>query len=217
LLPYDNFFVNNATQLCAMFMRNTAVRIVFCFFITFAGSQISCMAQSDSLNKSGRKGFIFGMSVGISYLNLDYQTNSTQKQWSATLPNFKIGAVLNKKTTLLLYLPGSIYISKDYGRVRDRGFEGIVPSIQYWACDKVWLIAGAGLGMDAPAFYDIQSEGERKFYFGKTFLTGVGYEFWQKKKVVFDVQGRIQYGEANMPDGKRKGYSINFLIGMNWK
>ncbi len=87
--------------------------------------------------------------------------------------------MITPRTALLLCLPGTVYRYKWSERERDRGFEAIVPAVQFWPCDRFWLLAGAGLGMDAPAFYDIKNEAERKFYFGGAALAGAGYQIFQ--------------------------------------
>jgi hypothetical protein len=77
-------------------------------------------------------------------------------------------------------------------------------------------MGGVGLGMDAPAFYDIKGEEERKFYFGASALAGTGYEIWRKGKFACDIQGRVHFGTAKLPNGTQKGSVVSFLIGFNW-
>ncbi|HEY5825458.1 MAG TPA: hypothetical protein VIT44_13880 [Cyclobacteriaceae bacterium] len=182
----------------------------------FTGLVTISYSQNASENKFTRKGFIFGAAVGMSALNLNFTAYPNQSELSASLPNFKIGAMVSKRTALLLYLPGSIYTYKNDDRTRDRGFEAIVPSVQYWFTDHWWILGGVGLGMDAPAFYDIKNEDERTFYFGLASVTSVGYEVWRKGKFALDVQSRVHYGTANRPEGMRSGLAFDFLIGFNW-
>lgn len=163
-----------------------------------------------------RKGFIFGVSVGTATTRLTTAALPTQKQSSFSLPNIKVGTMLTPRTALILYLPGSIYSYKESGRVRDRGFEGIIPSLQYWVKDRWWLLGGAGLTLDAPAFYDIKDETERKFYFGPSVVLGTGYEVWRKGRFALDIQSRVHYGTANVPQGKKEGLAFNFLLGFSW-
>ena len=49
----------------------------------------------------------------------------------------------------------TVYAYTGTGRARKRGIEGLFPSIQYWPSSRVWLSTGAGLNLDAPAFYDM--------------------------------------------------------------
>lgn len=124
--------------------------------------------------------------------------------------------MISPRTALLLYLPGTVYAYKNEGRERDRGFESIVPAVQYWVGDLLWLLGGVGLGLDAPAFYDIKEETERKFYFGTAALAGVGYELWRKGRFALDLQGRVHYGNAKLPKGRRDGLAFSLLVGFNF-
>lgn len=187
-----------------------------CLMLFFCGFLFGTSAQTLSEKTLERKGFIFGTSVGLSTLKLNFTGQPTQRNISLSLPNFKVGAMISKRTALVLYLPGTIYTYKLEGRQRDRGFEAIIPSVQYWLKDRFWLLGGVGIGMDAPVFYDIKDETERVFYFGSAAIAGVGYELWHNKKMALDLQSRVHYGTANFPDGKRDGLAFSFLVGLNW-
>ncbi|MFN0275984.1 MAG: hypothetical protein ACKVPJ_09580 [Chitinophagales bacterium] len=163
-----------------------------------------------------REGFIFGASVGASSLCLRYPASDVQTVSAFSLPNFKFGYMVTNRTALLLYFPGSVYSYTGEGRTRDRGFEAILPSAQYWITDRWWALAGAGLGMDAPAFYDIQNEEERKFYFGGSVVLATGFELLRKGKFVLDTQGRVHYGTASLTEGTRTGIAYSILVGVNW-
>lgn len=184
--------------------------LIFTGFFTFSN------AQNISEKNFERKGFIFSTAFGISSVGLNFPSYGKQNEISASLPNFKIGAMISEHTALLVYLPGSIYTYKNEGRKRDRGFEGIIPSVQYWLKERWWVLGGAGLGLDAPVFYDIKNEEERKFYFGGSVVAATGYEIWRKGRCTIDVQSRIHYGTANLTEGSRKGMAFNFLVGFNW-
>lgn len=82
--------------------------------------------------------------------------------------------------------------------------------------DKWWISGGAGIGLDAPAFYDIKNKSERKFYFGSAVVFGTGYELWQKGKFAIDVQSRMHYGKMNLDAGSQQGMAYSFLVGINW-
>ena len=173
-------------------------------------------AQTSTEKTTNKKGFIFGTAFGASFINLNFEPRQTQNEISASLPNFKIGTMISKRSALFVYLPGSIYTFNDSGRKRDRGFEGIIPSFQYWIKERWYILGGVGLGMDAPAFYDIKNEEERKFYFGTTVIAGTGYEFWQKGKFAMDIQSRMHYGSVDVAEGKLNGLAFSVLIGFNW-
>jgi hypothetical protein len=188
-------------------MRSLPLFVFICLFNT---------AYSQNKPTVQRKGFIFGTAAGISAIRLSATGSPTETQAGLSFPNFKIGTMLSQRTAVLLYLPGTIYEYKGVTRTRDRGFEGIVPSVQFWPKDRWLVLGGAGLTLDAPAFYDIKNEEERKFYFGPSVLAGTGFEVWHKGKFALDVQARVHYGTAKVPEGTRKGLAFNVMLGLNW-
>ncbi len=163
-----------------------------------------------------RQGFVFGAAIGFSSLHLSTPGLADQSVATTSFPNFKIGYMLNPHTALVLCLPGSIYTYKGEGRQRQRGFEGMIPSIQYWLKERWWVLGGVCLALDAPAFYDIKDETERKFYFGFGALAGTGYELWHRKNQSLDLQLRVHYGQPKVLQGVEKGLAFNILIGYNW-
>jgi len=185
----------------------------FLAFLLFLNASI-LVAQTSAT--AHRKGFVIGGAVGLSALQLNYPTAGTQHFQAASFPNLKVGAMINPRLAILVNLPGTVYSYSLDGRKRDRGFEGIIPSVQYWPLDRVWVSGGAGLGMDAPAFYDIEGSEERKFYFGPSALAGAGYEIWRRRNMTFDIQGRVHYGKADTPDGNRGGWAFSLLLGVNF-
>lgn len=178
--------------------------IIFCWCTGFAQEQ-----------KFERHGFFFSASLGVSSLHLAMSGQPAEQQTALSFPNIKVGKMISSRSALLLHLPGSIYRYSGTGRSRDRGFEGIIPSFQYWIKDKWWALGGAGLTMDAPAFYDIKNENEHDFYFGPALLASTGYEVWRKGKNTIDIQSRVHWGYSSVPGGMRHGLAINFLIGFN--
>lgn len=162
-----------------------------------------------------KKGFVFGLAAGASQVSLSYPSKPLKTELSLSVPNIKIGAMISKRMALLVYLPGSIYRYKESGRLRDRGFEAICPSVQYWLKDRWWIMAGAGLGMDAPAFYDIRHETERTFYFGSSLITAAGYELWARRQFAVDVQARAHLSNLNLSEGSVNGAAFSLLIGFN--
>jgi hypothetical protein len=163
-----------------------------------------------------RKGFIFGTAFGGGAIALSSDLIGEDAQFGGTFPNLKSGAMVSPKTAVVLLLPGTVYRYKWGERERDRGFEGFFPSVQYWVKDRWWLLGGTGLGMDAPAFYDIKDASERKFYFGPAAVVGTGYELWRRGRFALDLQGRAQFGSIATPEGQRKGMAFSLLVGVNW-
>lgn len=171
-------------------------------------------AQTNLDNKPvERKGFVIGVGLGAGALTLN--TNDTiQTSFSTTLPNIKIGYMLNKRLALLALLPGANYKYND----KDRGFEGVIIAGQYWIKDKWWALGGTGLTFDAPAFYTVKNPKTAGFYTGvPAFTFATGYEVWQKGRFAIDLQYRIFLGKSNLPNnGQREGLSNMFIVGFNW-
>lgn len=175
---------------------------------------LSALAQAQPTFE--RKGLILGASLGVSSIEMQFGNEAAQSETGLSLPNIKIGAMLGERTAILLYLPGNIYRYDKRGRSRDRGLEGIIPSLQYCPGKAWWVQAGAGLMMDAPAFYDIREEEEAKFYFGGAGYLSTGYELWRKGNMALDLQARVYTGKAKGPEGDIKGRAISLLLGINW-
>ena len=160
-----------------------------------------------------RKGFVVGLGLGAGVLSLN--TNDTLNVlFSTTLPNIKIGHMVNKRLALLAILPGANY--KYNGK--DRGFEGFILAGQYWIKDKWWVLGGTGLTFDAPAFYTVKDPKTAGFYTGvPAFSFATGYEVWHKGRFALDLQYRIFLGKSNLPNnGQREGISNMFIVGFNW-
>lgn len=172
----------------------------------------SVLAQTSPV----RDGFFMGAAVGSSSVSLSSNLIGSHKQGGGTLPNLKFGWMLNRKTALTVVLPGTVYKFKWEGRERDRGFEGIIPSAQFWATNRFWLLGGAGLGMDAPTFYDIKGASERKFYFGAAGLAAAGFEIWRRGDFALDLQARAHFGFVSAAEGRREGIAFSILLGANW-
>jgi hypothetical protein len=184
---------------------------VFIFLSFFC----SMNTQAQEQKPFERTGFVFGAATGISTIRLS-TASLAESQVGFSLPNIKIGRMVSEQTAIILCLPGTLYKYKGSGRQRDRGFEGFIPSVQHWVNQRWWILGGAGLTFDAPAFYDIKREDETTFYFGASVLAATGYEVWQKGSYAIDVQTRVHYGSANVPEGNKTGLAFNLLIGFNW-
>lgn len=174
----------------------------------------TAFAQADFEKKPvEREGFVFGLGLGAGTLTLN--TNDTTKvAFSKTLPNIKVGYMLNKRLALLALLPGANY--KYNGK--DRGFEAVIIAGQYWVKDKWWVLGGTGLTFDSPAFYTVKDPKTAGFYTGvPAFTFATGYEVYQKGKFAIDLQYRIFLGKSNLPNNRqREGVSNMFIVGFNW-
>ncbi len=169
-----------------------------------------------SLTNLKAQSFIYGVSFGSAKF---FHQNGSKKynDFTFSLPNIKLGKQINSKHAVVLYLPGTLYKYKESGRIRDRGFEAILPSYQYQINSKFSCLIGLGLGIDAPAFYDIKNESERKFYFGTAATSSIAYEILKSKNFSLDLQARVQYGKVKMESLFHEGFALNILLGINFK
>lgn len=169
--------------------------------------------------ESARKGWFIGAGAGVSHLDFNVNWTDPMRQNGLTMPNIQVGKMLTDHSAFMLYLPGTIYRYKHYGRERDRGFEGIIPTYQQWITKRWWAMVGLGLGMDAPAFYDIENESERKFYFGPSVLAATGFEMIRKDRFSLDLSARYTWSSINTKAGdlvsysRFRGYSVAVLVG----
>jgi hypothetical protein len=169
-----------------------------------------------SLSHVKAQTYFFGVSFGSAQFYHQIN-NKNYTDLSFSLPNIKLGKQINSKHAVVLYLPGTLYQYKESGRIRDRGFEAILPSYQYQINSKLSFLVGFGLGLDAPAFYDIKNESERKFYFGTAATSSIAYEFLKTKNFSLDLQTRVQYGKVKMETQFHEGFAFNVLLGINFK
>lgn len=160
-----------------------------------------------------RKGLMAGFGLGGGTLTLN-TNNTTRTTLSTTLPNLKVGYMLNDRFGVMALLPGATY--KFNGK--DRGFEAVLVAGQYWLKDRWWVLGGAGLTFDAPAFYTVKEFKDADFYTGlPAFAFATGYEVWQKGSFALDVQYRAFVGRSNLADNSyREGFSSMILVGFNW-
>lgn len=174
----------------------------------------SLFSQTDLDKKPiERKGFIAGLGIGAGVLSLNSNDTSTLT-FSATLPNIKVGFMANSRLAILALLPGANY--KHNGK--PRGFEGLLLAGQYWVQDNWWLLGGAGLTFDAPAFYTVKDPKTADFYTGIPALSlASGYEIWHKERFALDIQYRLFFGTSNLPNNEqRRGISNTLVVGFNW-
>lgn len=92
--------------------------------------------------------------------------------------------------------------------------------MQYWFRERFWVMAGIGLGIDAPVFFDIKDPDNNKeetaYHSGLGILGAIGYEFYQGKKFSLDLKARMTYRNVNLTEGKTTGVSPSILIGINF-
>lgn len=188
------------------------MRILFVFMAIIASHP--ALAQGN-LGKApvSRSKFIFGVGLGAGTLSLN-NNDTSNTSVSTTLPNIKLGYMVNPKLAVLAYLPGANY---KYQK-KDRGFEAMMLAGQYWIKPSWWVLGGMGMTFDAPAFYTVKDPKTAGFYTGFPALTAAtGVEIWHKGKFAIDLQYRLFYGSSNLPNNAtRKGLSNMLIVGFNW-
>lgn len=189
-------------------MRKVILFISLLSFVSFSYAQLTT-----GTNSVNRKGLTVGFSVGGGLLTMS-ENDQLHSRATTTLPNLRIGYMLNEKLAIQLLLPSSVYKAED----KQRGFEGVLLSGQYWIKDGVWLLGGLGMTLDAPAFWTVEDPATAEFNVGfPAIALAAGYELWSRKNFVIDAQYRIFAGQAQLSDGgSRKGVSNMLSIGFNW-
>lgn len=194
-------------------MKKVAITTMLILFFTCQNS----FAQS--IDAIQRRGIVFGIAAGTGYINTSIPSNKNATQTGHLAYNWKVGYMINSNMAILLQGAISTYMydgNSDSPRERLRGFEGLMPTFQYHLNNRLWVNGGIGLGMDNPVFYDVKNESEGKYYAGgfKTAIS-TGYEIWQRQNKTIDIQGRLSYGTAQVPEGERDSFAFDILIGIN--
>ncbi|GAB5555083.1 MAG: hypothetical protein Sapg2KO_46740 [Saprospiraceae bacterium] len=162
-----------------------------------------------------RKGFVFGVGLSggvISISESNQEVPFSEAQGGIGLPDLKFGwMAMNERLAFMVNIPGMIYEYEG----KDRSFDAIVPSIQYWVKDRWWINGGLGLAVDGPALYE-KIKGE-DWNFGCAVIASTGYEIVQRKNFAMDLQTKLQMGRAFMDnDQYRDGVVFSLGLGFNW-
>jgi len=142
----------------------------------------------------------------------DQEVPFDEAQGGMYLPNLKLGWMLNGRLAILATFPGMTYEYEG----KDRSFDAIVPSLQYWVKDR-WLVnGGIGLTIDSPDLFENDVDNE-DWNFGTTVAVSSGYELIQKERYALDLQTGLQLGRTNLENGRyRDGVILTIGIGFNW-
>ena len=111
-------------------------------------------------NTIERKGFVFGMGISAGVFSIsdsDQEVAFDKAQGTISLPNFKLGWMVNDRLAILGSFPGMIYELEG----KDRSFSAFVPSVQYWFKDRWWVNGGIGLAYDGPALW-LRRDGQHR-------------------------------------------------------
>ena len=135
--------------------------------------------------KSSRSGFSIGVSGGVGVLHFTKGMDADETSSGIALP-VKMGWFLKNNLAVYVNLSGQIYEADGL----DRSFEGIIPTIQYWPSDRLWLSGGFGPSLDTRALYESKTEAQKTDW-GKGLLLSTGYEFLQKANWALDIQTQL--------------------------
>ncbi|MEQ8555258.1 MAG: hypothetical protein RIC06_21670 [Cyclobacteriaceae bacterium] len=183
-------------------MKRTLLAIIF----------ILQLATTYAQHYPEREGFSIGGSIGGGVLHFTSGFEDNQTTGDLALPNLKLGWMVKDNLGLYLNLPGQIY--KENGK--DRSFEGLIPSVQYWPGNRFWLSGGFGVAMDFPAFYEVKNINDETWNWGKGALIGMGFEVLQRKKFTIDIQARMLMSSFKVNDGRKEGANFSMAVGFNY-
>ncbi len=180
---------------------------------------VSSITNAQNANQdtaTQREGFIFEFVVGGGIISLEDSAGIQtfdKSQGAFSFPDLKFGYMLNKRLAITVALPGNIYEFQDH----DRHFGGIIPSVQYWVKDRWWIHGGIGLGIDAPALYDIKDDVNDDWNFGCAVKASTGYEVYKKNNFALNVQTNLVLGRAFLDgDAHRDAVTFNVGLGFSW-
>lgn len=183
-------------------------------FFVFTFCTLLSYGQNET-NQVERKGFVIGFGLGggvISISDSDQEVPFDEAQAGGSFPNLKLGWMVNDRLAILGMYSGMGYEHQD----KNRSFDALMPSVQYWVKDRWWVNAGAGLAMDFPALYEDNIEDE-DWNFGGAVALGTGYELVQKKNFALDLQTQLLMGSANLNSDKlREVVVLSVGLGFNW-
>ena len=192
----------------------TKIKIIIIVIIIMACIKVNvAFGQNVEEPDVQRKGFVIGAVFGGGILNLSGNNLPNKTTGVYSIPNIKVGTMLNEKLALLVIIPGANYKYED----NDRSFEAFIPSLQYWFKDRWWINGGIGLTMDFPAFYTVNDPKEADFFIGPSFSASTGYEIIRKTKFVIDIQSRVHIGRSYINNNNyRDGASFVVGLGFNF-
>lgn len=163
-----------------------------------------------------RKGFVFGLGIGggvISIAHSHDEVSFDEAQFGISLPNLKLGWMVNERLAILGTTHGMIYNYQS----EDRSFDAFIPSIQYWVNDRWWINGGIGLAVDFPAFYEADDFKEEDWNFGGAVAISTGYEMVQKKRYALDLHTKLHMGRVNLDNNETlDGVAFSIGLGFTW-
>ncbi len=188
-------------------------KTLFCLLMAWGLSHSLSAQAPDKAPIFERKGLTVGLSIGAGILTLS-ANDTVRTMPAATFPNLRLGCMISRKLALQLLIPGSTYRHEG----RQRGFEGFLLTAQYWPRDRWWILGGAGVAFDAPAFWTVKDFRTADFYSGLPAVAfATGYEILRKKHLTLDIQYRLYAGQVSTDSkGKKQGVTNMLSLGINW-
>jgi hypothetical protein len=168
-------------------------------------------AQNNESKSAEKQGFLIGAGIGGGLLLEKDSGLGMENYGKMSILNLKLGWMVTPQTAICLHIPSGGHSVNG----ETRAFEAVLVTGQHWFSNKAWGMAGLGLAMDMPPFYDTEND-DPKFYFGPALTAGMGYEILQGKSFVMDVQARCLYGNYEVESVRRQSIAFDILIGVNW-
>lgn len=191
----------------------TVLKTLFILAITLGAFSASAQ-EADT--KVRRDGFVIGFGVGVgagSISESNQEVPFDEGQFVFTLPNLKLGWMVNERLAILGTFHGMIY---DFDG-KDRSFEAFTPSVQYWVKDHFWINGGVGLSVDMPALYEFDDLSSEDWNFGCAVSASAGYEFYQNDNYTIDLHTKLYLGRVFLDnDQYRDGVALSVGVGFNW-
>lgn len=127
-----------------------------------------------------------------------------------------IGWQANRRIALLLAGTSGLYPAPVSGRTRRRGFETLMPTLEYRAADGFRVQAGAGLQLDAPVFWDPAplTPTSPRFSRGLGVVLGASYAPVRHGHFAPELRARWNAGYADLPQGRERGRAAAVLVGV---
>jgi len=208
---FKSTFRTNSTKIkSAIRVKMACTAFIIMSALTFAQD------NSNTQNIFKRDGFMFEFGLGGGIISIEDSAGAQRfddSQGGGTFPELKFGYMLNDRLAVTLSAPGMIYTFND----NDRHFGGLIPSVQYWVKDRWWIHGGAGLGIDAPALYDIKDNVNDHWNTGFAAMVSTGYEVYRKNKFVMNVQSKILVSGVKLNSSiDREVVQFSLGIGFSW-
>jgi hypothetical protein len=161
-------------------------------------------------------GVIYGVALGLSHVSLRALPSLPAVRGTDVALGWHVGYQTSSRLAVKLAATTSVYRYPGPGRSRKRGFETLMPTLEYRVDDHVRVSAGAGVQFDAPVFYDIKASNasERRFYPGLGAVFGLSYTPHAGRRYSPDLQARYNVGYTDVPQGRLVGQTGALLVGM---